>query len=105
MRNWGHTFIYDDATLRGALAGAGFHDVIAVTPGRLHAHPEQRRRAAVPSGSPASSLTRHDRSHISYPPDVAYTAAASKSAVTARTAHDRRSVVTGTPEVSGLLRN
>jgi len=33
VRNWGHTFIYDAATLRAALESAGFRDVLGVTPG------------------------------------------------------------------------
>ena len=27
MRCWGHTFIYDENTLRGAMAGVGFHEI------------------------------------------------------------------------------
>jgi predicted SAM-dependent methyltransferase len=41
VRNWGHTFIYDDATLGAALAAAGFHDIVAVTPCES-SHPELR---------------------------------------------------------------
>jgi predicted SAM-dependent methyltransferase len=41
VRNWGHTFIYDDATLRGALAGSSFHDIVPVIPGES-AHAELR---------------------------------------------------------------
>ena len=33
VRHFGHAFIYDETTLRGALTAAGFRDVIPVTPG------------------------------------------------------------------------
>ena len=39
VRNWGHTFIYDEATLRTALRDAGFHDIVTVEP-RTSSHPE-----------------------------------------------------------------
>jgi predicted SAM-dependent methyltransferase len=32
VRNWGHTFLYDEATLRHALELAGFRDIVRVTP-------------------------------------------------------------------------
>jgi predicted SAM-dependent methyltransferase len=39
MRSWGHTFLYDEPTLRNALLGAGFTSVIRVEPGRSdHPH-------------------------------------------------------------------
>lgn len=57
VRSWGHTFIYDAATLRAALAGAGFRDIVAVTPGSS-AHAElcgvDRHHEEI--GAPANDL-------------------------------------------------
>jgi predicted SAM-dependent methyltransferase len=39
VREWGHTFIHDERTLRGALAAAGFSEIVRVSPGES-AHPE-----------------------------------------------------------------
>lgn len=33
FRNWGHQFLYDGATLKGAMARAGFTDIVPVAPG------------------------------------------------------------------------
>jgi hypothetical protein len=33
MREWHHTFIYDEVTLRYALSAAGFDDVVTSKPG------------------------------------------------------------------------
>jgi SAM-dependent methyltransferase len=41
VREWGHTFLYDEPTLRGALGAAGFSAVVAVAPGES-SHPELR---------------------------------------------------------------
>jgi hypothetical protein len=38
FRSWGHAFIYDPATLRHALAQAGFADVEEREVGELEAH-------------------------------------------------------------------
>jgi predicted SAM-dependent methyltransferase len=38
MRNWGHTFLYDEVTLRGVLADAEFDEIVRVAPGES-AHP------------------------------------------------------------------
>ncbi len=40
-RNWGHTFLYDEATLRGALLSTGFSEIATATPGES-SHPELR---------------------------------------------------------------
>ncbi len=39
VRNWGHTFLYNEATLRRALLATGFSDIVAVAPGQS-SHPE-----------------------------------------------------------------
>jgi predicted SAM-dependent methyltransferase len=41
VREWGHTFIYDELTLRSALTTAGFSEIVKVAPGES-AHPELR---------------------------------------------------------------
>jgi predicted SAM-dependent methyltransferase len=41
VRNWGHTFIYDEPTLRKALGAAGFFEIVNVTPGES-SHSELR---------------------------------------------------------------
>ena len=33
VRDWGHVFIYDEQTLRGAMAAAGFSEIVKVAPG------------------------------------------------------------------------
>jgi hypothetical protein len=38
VRNWGHVFLYDEPTLRGALADAGFSAIVRVAPGES-SHP------------------------------------------------------------------
>jgi predicted SAM-dependent methyltransferase len=38
VRNWGHVFLYDEPTLRRALAAAGFSEIVRVTPGQS-SHP------------------------------------------------------------------
>jgi SAM-dependent methyltransferase len=41
VRNWGHTFLYNEATLRGALLATGFSEIVTVAPGES-SHPELR---------------------------------------------------------------
>ena len=41
VRDWGHTFIYDEPTLRKALGEAGFSEIVNVTPGES-SHSELR---------------------------------------------------------------
>ncbi len=39
VREWGHQYIYDEATLRKALTAAGFRDIVCCAPGQSE-HPE-----------------------------------------------------------------
>jgi hypothetical protein len=39
MRAWGHTYLYDEATLRKALTAAGFPHIVCCEPGESQ-HPE-----------------------------------------------------------------
>jgi predicted SAM-dependent methyltransferase len=41
VREWGHTFLYDEPTLRRALGQAGFSQIVSVAPGESE-HPELR---------------------------------------------------------------
>lgn len=41
VRSWGHTFIYDEPTLRRALSRAGFSEIVTVSPGES-SHTELR---------------------------------------------------------------
>jgi predicted SAM-dependent methyltransferase len=57
MRAWGHTFIFDEPTLRAALEHAGFHRVDRVEPGHSqHAHLEGVDRHAEVIGAAADRI-------------------------------------------------
>jgi predicted SAM-dependent methyltransferase len=57
MRSWGHTFIYDEQTLRRALEAAGFTEIVVVRPG-ASSHPalQGRDRHELEIGRAANEL-------------------------------------------------